>query len=164
MFVVTGAELQAVDDRQDVAEREPAVHLIAHLAEDRSDLVLDRVGAVGAFLELTQVGEELLLDEDDQVVPVHRLVMEQVACLVLGHGPGAPAVLRVQDVLVSLAGQLGGRLSVLLLAIQVLQEQQPGRLLDVIQLRLARRRAQEGVYSVKGLLVHGKGIPEGYPR
>lgn len=67
--------------------------------------------------------------------------------------------------LVSLAGEFGLLLGLLFLAVQVLQEQQPGRLLDVIQLRLARRRAQKVVYSVKSLLVHEKGwvALDGYP-
>ena len=127
------AEAQFVDVVDDLAQVVAAVNLVLDLAEDFADLVFDGVRPGGLLLEAVQVGKELLIDEIAQVVAGHGLVVVDLAVLALGRGPGFPAVGLVEDEGVFLAFQRGLVGLVLLQAVEVFQEQEPGGLLGVVE-------------------------------
>jgi uncharacterized protein with PhoU and TrkA domain len=90
-FVLLGlrAEAQFVDVVDDLAQVVAALDLVLDLAEDLADLVFDGVRPAGLLLEAVQVGEELAVDEVAQVVAGQRLVVVELAVLVLGRGPAS---------------------------------------------------------------------------
>jgi hypothetical protein len=103
-----------------------------------------------------QIGEELPIDEGQQVIAGHRGIVIELAVLALGRGPARPAVGFVEDARVFLSVQrcLGG--PVLLQGVEIFQEQQPGGLLGVIQLAGATGIFPEDVINVfEGLFEHG---------
>ena len=63
-----GAELQAIDQIDDLAQVVAALDAVLDLAEDLADLVFDGVRAGGLGFETVQVGEELLVDEVAEIV------------------------------------------------------------------------------------------------
>ena len=142
-----------VDDvPQDVA----ALDLVLDLPEYLADLVLDGVGAGGLLLEAVEVGEELPVHEVTQIVPGEGGIMVQLAVGPLGRGPAFPAVLLIQDE--GVCFPLHGRFHrlVLLQAVQVLQEEQPGGLLRVVQLTGTPRFFPESVIDIfECLFEHG---------
>ena len=113
-------------------------------------------GAGGRLLELLQVGEERIVDEVGEVVASHGLlVVDRLAVGLLRRGPRVPAVGLGQDVVVLLAVQLGLGGFVLLEAVEVFEEQQPGGLLGVIELGGAAGFFAEGIVDVpEGLFEH----------
>ena len=152
------AEAQLVDVVDDLAQVVAALDLVLDLAEDLADLVFDGVRPAGLLLEAVQVGKELLIDEIAEVVAGQGLVVVELAVLALRRGPALPAVGLVEDVGVLLALQRGlGRL-VLLQPVEVLQEQQPRRLLGVVELGRAAGLFPENVVDVlEGLFKHSAG-------
>jgi hypothetical protein len=79
----------------------------------------------------------------------------ELAVLALGRGPAFPAVGLVEDVAILLPLQRGLIGEVLLQSVEVFQEQQPRRLLRVIQLGGAARLFPEDVVDVfEGLFEH----------
>ena len=106
-----------------------------------------------------QVGEELLIDEVTKVVAGQSDVVVKLTVLALGGGPSLPAVGLVEDERIFLALQLGFIGLVLLQPIEVLQEQEPGSLLDVVQLGRAPGLFPEDIVNVfEGLFKH-VGVP-----
>jgi hypothetical protein len=108
-----------------------------------------------------QVGEELGVDELDEVVAGEGGVVVELAVLVLRRGPGFPAIGCVKDVAVFLAfeGGLGGL--VVLQRVEVFQEEQPGGLLGVVELTGVAGVLPEDVVDVfEGLFKHGRQIGE----
>ncbi|MNF76274.1 hypothetical protein D3C85_1334320 [compost metagenome] len=57
MFLGLRAKAQAVDDFQHFAQVVAALDLVADLAKDLADLVLDGVRAFGLFFEALQIGK-----------------------------------------------------------------------------------------------------------
>jgi hypothetical protein len=109
------------------------------------------------LLEAGQAREELAVDEVAQVVAGHGGVVVELAVGVLGRSPCFPAIGLGQDEPVGLALQLclGGL--VVLQGVEVLQEQQPGRLLGVVELAAAAGVLVQDVVDVlEGLLEHGE--------
>ncbi len=105
-----------------------------------------------------QVGEELLIDEVAEVVAGHRLVVVELAVLALRRGPALPAVGLVEDEGVFLALERGFVGLVLLQAVEVFQEEEPGGLLGVVELGGAAGLFPEDVVDVfEGLFEHEKG-------
>ena len=152
------AEAQLVDVVDDLAQVVAALDLVLDLAEDLADLVFDGVRPAGLLLEAVQVGEELPVDEVAQVVAGQRLVVVELAVLALRRGPALPAVGLVEDEGVLLALQRGLRRLVLLQPVEVLQEQQPGGLLGVVELGGAAGLFPEDVVDVlEGLFEHAWG-------
>jgi len=82
-----------------------------------------------------QVGKELAADEVAKVIAGLCLVVVNLAVLALGRGPFVPAVGLVEEegVLLALEGGFIG--FVLLERVEVFQEEEPGGLLGVVQLR-----------------------------
>jgi hypothetical protein len=76
-----------------------------------------------------------LIDEVAEIVAGFGGVVIELAVLALGRGPGFPAVGRVEDEGVLLAVQRRFVGFVLLQAVQVFQEQEPGGLLRIVKLR-----------------------------
>ena len=149
------AEAQFVDVVDDLAQVVAALNLVFDLAEDLADLVFDGVRAGGLLLEAVQVGEELLVDEVAEVVAGQGLVVVELAVLVLGRGPAFPAIGLVEDVGVFLALQRGLVGFVLLQAVEVFQEEQPGGLLGVVEFGGAAGLFPEDVVDVfEGLFEH----------
>ena len=132
MFGVSIAQL--VDVVDDLAQVVAAADLVLDLAEDLTDLVFDGVGTAGALFEAVQIGEEVALDEGDQVVAGQCLMMVEGTVRGLGGGPGVPPVGGIEDVEPGLAVERGlGRLFAFQV-IEIFQEQEPGRLLGIIEL------------------------------
>ena len=118
-------EPQSVDDLDSFPQVVAALELVLHLAEDLPDLVLDRVGRLGALLEAAQVREKLAVDEAAQIVAGHGRVVVQCAVGGLRRRPRLPAIRLVQDECVLAPLERGLVRLVLLDCVQVLQEQQP---------------------------------------
>ena len=101
-------------------------------------------------------GEELAVDELDQVVAGKGGGVVNLTVLVLGHSPGFPTVGFVEDVGVGLAIQGSGCRAVRLQRVEVFQEEQPGCLFRMIQFTGAPSILREHVVDIlKCLLKHG---------
>ena len=103
MFLGLGCEAEFVDVVDDLAQVVAALDAVLNLAEDFANLVFDGVRAGGFLLEAVQVGEELLVDEGEDVVATERGVVVDLAVFALGCCPRFPAVGFVEDVGVFLA-------------------------------------------------------------
>ena len=160
VLFVLGPELEAVDEVDDLAQVVAALDLVLDLREDLADLVLQRLGVVGLLGEPAQVGEELVVDEGDQVRAVHRGLVVEPAVAALGGGPGVPAVGLVEDVRVGAAGQRGLGGFVLFKPVEVFEEEEPGGLLRVVEFRGAPGLLAEGVVEIlENLLEHDSCFP-----
>ena len=156
MLFLLRAETQFVDVVDDLAQVVAALDLVLDLAEYLADLVFDGVWAAGLELEAVQIGEQLAIDKLAQVVAGLCLVVVELAVLVLGRGPRRPAVGFVEDEGVLLALQFCLHRLVLLQPVEILEEQQPGGLLGVVELGGATGLvAQIGVDILEGLFEHG---------
>ena len=156
MLLGLGLEAEFVDVVDDFAEIVAALDAVLYLTEDFADLVFDGVRAGGLGLEAVQVGEELPVDELDEVVAGLRGVVIDLAVLGLGGGPRLPAVGGVENVGVFLAieGGFGG--FVVLEGVEVFQEEEPGGLLGVVEFAGAAGVFPEDVVDVfEGLFEHG---------
>jgi len=76
-----GGEAEPVDVVDDFAEVVAALDAVLDLAENFPDLVFDGVRAGSLGLEAVQVGEELAVDEGDQVVAGEGDVVVNLAVL-----------------------------------------------------------------------------------
>ncbi len=156
MLFRLGAKAQFVNVVDDLAQVVAALDLILNLAENLPDFVFDGVRAAGLFLEPLQIREELQIDEVPEVVAGQGGVVVELTILALGGGPGFPAVGLVEEVSVSLPVQRGFIGAVLLQAVEVFQEKEPGGLLGVIQFGGAAGLFPENVVDVfEGLFEHG---------
>jgi hypothetical protein len=143
--------MRPCSDTQAVAAGE----LVADLAEDLADAILQRVDAAGALAKALQVGEQRAVDEGDQVGAGERLVVVEGAIGRFRRGPGRPAIRCVDDVTIGLAYQLRLLGALVFEVVQILQKQHPRGLLSVIQLGGAAGLFPEHVVDVtEGLLKH----------
>jgi len=76
-----GGKAEFVDVVDDLAQVVAALDAVLYLAENFTDLVFDGVRAGGLGLEAVQVGEELAVDELDEVVAGLRGVVVDATCL-----------------------------------------------------------------------------------
>lgn len=151
-----GGEAKFVDVVDDLAQVVAALDAVLDLAEDFADLVFDGVRASGLLLETVQVGEELAVDELDQVVARLRFVVVDFAIPSLGRGPRFPTVglIKNVDVFLAVEGGFGGL--VVFEGVEVFQKEQPRSLLSVVQLAGATGVLPEYVVDVfEGLFEHG---------
>jgi len=132
-----GAEAQTIDHIDDFAQVVTAADLVAQFAEDLADLVFNRVRPAGALLEALQVGEQALVHEVAQVIASEGGVMIQLAAVVLRCRPAVPAVGLLEDGRIRAALQGGHGGLVVFEPVEVLEEQQPGGLLGVVELGAA---------------------------
>jgi len=155
VLLLLRAEAQSVDQLQGIAQAVAAGELVADLAEDLADLVFDGVRPGGALAKALQVGEQLAVDEGDQVGAGQRRVMVELAIGGLRCRPGRPAVGLIDKVPVGLAHQLGLLGTLVFQIVQVLEKQHPRGLLGVVQLRGAAGFLPEHVIDVaEGLFEH----------
>ncbi|HEY6990067.1 MAG TPA: hypothetical protein VH369_16855 [Bryobacteraceae bacterium] len=89
-----------------------------------------------------------MIDEVAKIVAGFGLVVVYFAVLAFRRGPGFPAVGRVEDVGVLFAVQRGFVGFVLLEAVQVFQEEEPGGLFGVVELGGAAGLFPEDVVDV----------------
>jgi hypothetical protein len=102
-----------------------------------------------------QVGEQLAVDEGDEVVAGQSGVVVDLAVHALRRGPRFPAVGFIEDVGVFLAVEGGFGGLVVLQGVEVFQEQEPGGLLGVIQFAGATGVFPEHVVDIfEGLFEH----------
>ena len=114
------------------------------------------LGPVARCLKPCRYGKSLLLTKSRRSSPVRALLWSILPSLVFGRRPGFPAIGLVEDVGVFLALERGLVGAVLLEPVEVLQEEEPRRLLGVIELGGAARLLPEYVVDVlEGLLEHG---------
>ena len=97
MLLVLAAEGYLVDQLQRIAQRIARIETVLDLAEYLADLVFDGIGRGRALLEALQIGEQRLVDIVDQVRSGQRLVVIEFAVRILGRGPDAPAMIRIDD-------------------------------------------------------------------
>jgi hypothetical protein len=60
VLVIAEAELEPVNNRQNVLNGEPAFHFVTHLAEDCSNLAFVHVWAIGLLLELAELEKQFI--------------------------------------------------------------------------------------------------------
>ena len=73
-------ETQLVHPLDHIAQVVAALDAVFDLGEHLTNLVFDGVGTAGPLLEATQVGEQLAVDEVQQVVASQRRVVVEVYC------------------------------------------------------------------------------------
>jgi hypothetical protein len=155
VLLLLAAEAKLVDVVDDLAQVRAGLDLVFDLAEDLADLVLDREGPGGLFLELAEVGEQLVVDKFDQVFASNRLLVIRRAIRFLGGRPSLPAVRLVEQVRVFFAVKRRDVGAVLLQTIQVFEKEEPGSLLGVIELGGAACLFAKGIIDVaEGLFEH----------
>jgi hypothetical protein len=93
-----GLEAEAVDVVDDLAQIVAALDAVLYLAENFADFVFDGVGPGGLLLKAVQVGEELGVDELDEVVAPKRCVMVDLTVSAFRRRPCRPAVGLIEDV------------------------------------------------------------------
>jgi len=130
-----GAEAQLVNVIDDFAQVVAALDLVLYLPKDLPDFVFDGVRPARPLRETVQIRKRLLIDEVAEVVAGEGGIVIEIAVLALGRGPTLPAGGLVEDVGVSLPVQSGFGGFVLLEAVKIFQEEEPGRLLGVVELR-----------------------------
>jgi hypothetical protein len=136
------------------------VDLVFDLAKNLADLVFDGIRPAGLLLEAVEVGKELEVDELTQVTAGQGFVVVELAVFALRRGPALPAVVFVENKDVTLPLQPGFVGLVLLQCIEIFQEQEPGGLLGIVQLRRTTGFLPEHIVDVsKGLFKHMEGSP-----
>ena len=161
MLLGLRTEAQFVDVVDDLAQVVTALDPVLDLAEDFPDFVLDGIRPAGLLFETVQVGKELQADELAEITAGHGLVVIELAVFPFGRGPAFPAVVFVQDETVALPLQLGFVCPILLQPIEVLEEQQPGGLLGIVQLGRAPGFFSEYVVDIsKCLFEHAASFPQ----
>lgn len=125
-FVAFGlsVEGQPVHGLQHVAQDVAGAELVAQLGEDLTDLVLNGIGTDRRLAEGCKVGEQLLIDEFDQVVANAGRVVVKLA-IGLGCGPVVPAEGPVDDRGIVVTFEFGAVPAFCLQVMQVLEEQDP---------------------------------------
>lgn len=142
-----GLEVQFIHLLQYVAEVVAALDAVADLGEDDADLDFD--GFRGSrLLEFPQIGEELVVDELDEVVAHQRVGYVVVSLGIERDCPVVPAVPRGDNGCIEFVLQLGSDLSGLLEIVEVLEEEDPRGLLDVIQFARAPLVGAQAVVEV----------------
>jgi hypothetical protein len=88
-FVLLGLRSKAefVDVVDDLAEVVAALDAVLYLAEYLADLVFDGVWPAGLLLETVKIGEELGVDEGNEVIAGQGGVMVYLAVFALGCSP-----------------------------------------------------------------------------
>ncbi len=157
MLLRLGAQAQAIEPIDDFAQVVAAADLVAQFAEDLADLVFDRVRPAGALLEALQVGEQAHVHEVAQVVAREGGVVIQLAAAVLRRRPATPAVGLLQDGAIAAALQGGHGGPVVFEPVEVLEEQQPGGLLGIIELGAAAGLLAQAVVDGAERLLKGAG-------
>ncbi len=156
MLLGLGAEAERVDVVDDLAQVVAALNLVLNLAEDFADLVFDRGGAGRLLLEGVEIRKELRVHEVAQVVAGEGGIVVELTVFAFRCGPALPAIRLLEDEAVFLAVQLRFDRFILLKRIEIFQEEEPGRLLDVVEFGGAAGFFPEDVIDIaESLLEHG---------
>jgi hypothetical protein len=88
-FVLLGLRSKAefVDVVDDLTQVVAALDAVLYLAEDLADLVFDGVWAAGLLLEAVKIGEELGVDEGNEVITSQGCVVVDLAVFGLRGSP-----------------------------------------------------------------------------
>ena len=129
-----GIEGEPVDDFQHVAQDVAGAKLVAELGEDLANLVVDRARAVGGLPKRGEVGEQLAVDEADQVIADKGFVVVEPAFGRPGRRPVAPSEIGVDEGRVAFPAQLRPVTPLHFEIVQVFEKQHPGYLLHIVQL------------------------------
>jgi len=153
VLLLAGLELQAVYLLNDVPHTIPAYQFIAEFGEDETDFDLDGGVIRLSLSQVLQIREELAIDELYEVIS-HQGVMDVVfPGSGSRHCPGIPPVLFIQDWGIDTSTQESRHLVLLVQIIQIFQEENPGRLLHIIQFAAASFiGTQSVVYILEDLL------------
>ena len=161
MLLRLGSQAQAIEPIDDFAQVVAARNLVAEFTKDLADLVFDRVRSAGALLEALQVGKQALVHEVAQVVAGEGGVVIQLAAGVLRRRPAAPAVGLLQNGRIAAAFKGGHGGPVVFEPVEVLEEQQPGSLLGVVELGAAAGFFAQAVIDGAERLLKGAGARGG---
>jgi len=123
VFLGLRTEAQFVDVVNDLAQVIAALDFVLNFPEDFADLVFDGVWAGGLGLEAVQIGEELLIDKDQQVIAGHGGIVIELVVFALRRGPSIPTIGLFEDEGVFLSIELGFRDLVVLQIINIFQKQ-----------------------------------------
>ena len=137
VFLSLRLETQLVYQVNDPSQVVATLHFIAQFTEDLTDLVFDRVGIIGSGREALQVRKKLVFHKVNQVGSGQGFVVVDLAVAIAWCCPGFPLILGSDDRLIGLAHQLSGELLLLLEVVEVFKEEDPGSLLDIIELAAA---------------------------
>lgn len=155
MLLGLRAETEFIDVVDDLSQVVTAPDLVFDLAEDLPNLVFDGIRPAGPLLKAVQVRDELLVDEIAKIIAAQRLVVVEFSILAFRSCPALPAIRLVENVRVLLPLQCRYVGSVLLKAIEVLEEQKPRRLLGVVELRRTASLLSEDIVDIsKRLFKH----------
>ena len=72
MLLGLGLEAEFVDVVDDLTQVVATLDAVLYLAENLADLVFDGVWAAGLLLETMEIGEELVVDEGNEVITSQR--------------------------------------------------------------------------------------------
>ena len=133
MLFLLRPELEGINPVDDLPQVVPAGNFVLNLAEYLPDLVFQRIGSAGPLLEPLEVGEQLPINELEEVITGQGGIVVDLPILPLGSSPDVPAVLPIQKVGVSLPLQFRFRGAVLLRSVEIFQEEKPGRLFNVVE-------------------------------
>ena len=125
VLVLGTAEVQRVDEVDHLAQVVAAGDFVAQLGEDLADFILQRVGAAGGGLKLTQLREEPGVDKLLKVGTCHAVDVVGCAIGLLGCSPLAPAQESRDDAFVFPASHQGVHLAFGLQVVEVFEEEQP---------------------------------------
>ena len=168
VLVFARLELEVVHLVEDVAHHVAARQLALYAAEDFADLVLYRVRRGIGSLERAQVRKELVAHEVEEIVARQRL-RQVLLAVFLRHSPRTPAVLLFEDGRVGAPVKLRRRLARLFEVVEVLEKENPARLLHVVKFAPAAGILPEVVVDpFVDLVVHGHKshpphLPQGVP-
>ena len=87
MLLGLRSKAEFVDVVDDLAEVVAALDAVLYLAEYLADLVFDGVWPAGLLLETVKIGEELGVDEGNEVIAGQGGVMVYLAVFALGCSP-----------------------------------------------------------------------------
>ena len=87
MLLGLRSKAEFVDVVDDLAQVVAALDAVLYLAEDLADLVFDGVRAAGLLLETVEIGEELGVDEGDEVITSQGGVVVDLTVFGLRGGP-----------------------------------------------------------------------------
>lgn len=155
MLLGLGGKTEFVDVVDDLAQVVAALDAVLDLAKDFADLVFEGVRSGGLGLEPVQVGEELGVDELDEVVAGHRTVVVDFAIL-FRRSPRFPLIRSIEDGAIFPPIERGFGGLIVLQGVEIFQKEQPGRLLGVVEFTRAASVLPEDVVDVfEGLFEHG---------
>jgi len=138
------SKAEFVDVVDDLAEIVAALDAVLYLPEDFADFVFDGVWAAGLLLETVEIGEELGVDEGDEVITSQGGVVVDLAVFGLRGSPRFPALGRIENVGVSSSfkGSFGRLVG--LQGVEVFQKEEPRGLFRVVEFDWCKRRLSRG--------------------